>query len=256
MTRWIYFATAILATALLAPPLVASELSIVTEDFPPYSYQDENGEVTGLSTEVVEAVLERVGLEAPITVLPWPRAFSSAREGANILLFSVARNSEREHMFKWVGTISPYNVYIYKMRMRPDIKIGSIAEIDHYKVGGSVNKDIKMEYLMSHGIKNIFHIRNDELNIRKLVSGRVDVIPYDQLGLTCKANQLRINGTTIEDFEKAYFLEEISSDLYMAFGAKTSDQLVEKFRRGLESIKQDGTFQKIWDRWIHPNTCM
>ena len=45
--------------------------------------------------------------------------------------------------------------------------------------------------------------------------------------------------------EKALFLEEISSGMYMAFSLQTSDIIVEKCRDVLNKMKQEGLFQYI-----------
>ena len=42
---------------------------IVTEEFPPYNYT-EGGKITGLGTEVVEAVLQQLGLHGQFQSLP------------------------------------------------------------------------------------------------------------------------------------------------------------------------------------------
>jgi len=46
-----------LMTGLMFCVLYSQMLNIVTEEYPPYNYT-QNGKVTGVSTEVVEAVLE------------------------------------------------------------------------------------------------------------------------------------------------------------------------------------------------------
>ncbi|MDM8540955.1 transporter substrate-binding domain-containing protein [Desulfococcaceae bacterium HSG7] len=238
-----------LAVMFVAFSAHAQEITIGTEDFPPFSYEGTNGKVTGLSTEVVQAVLDEIGVEAEIGIYPWPRAFNMALVEKNHLLFSVSRTKKREKMFKWVGTVCPYNVYMYKLKSRKDIKIDSIPDINKYSTG-SVRKDIKIEYLINKGITNVDYVLNDEQNIKKMVKGRVDVIPYHELGFAYKVNLLKYKGVTMDDFEKVYFLKDISKELYMAFGTKTSDRVVEKFRKGLEKIKRDGAFDRIHKKYL------
>ena len=36
----------------------------------------------------------------------------------------------------------------------------------------------------------------------------------------------------------------------MAFGAKTSDAFVERFRKGLEAIKKNGSFEALKRKWL------
>ena len=38
------------------------QLRILTEDYPPYNFTDKNGEVTGQSTEIVQLIMQEVGV--------------------------------------------------------------------------------------------------------------------------------------------------------------------------------------------------
>ena len=57
--------------------LFCQDLQIVTEDFPPYNFE-ENGVMKDLSTEVVLAVLKEIKEEPEIQILPWARAYKYA----------------------------------------------------------------------------------------------------------------------------------------------------------------------------------
>ncbi len=48
---------------------VAEDITVVTEHFPPYSYE-ENGIIKGMSTDVINAVLQKVGIDATIWLYP------------------------------------------------------------------------------------------------------------------------------------------------------------------------------------------
>jgi len=44
-------------------------LRIITEEFLPYNYAEQDGRVFGISTEIVRAILERIGQSTEIEVL-------------------------------------------------------------------------------------------------------------------------------------------------------------------------------------------
>ena len=67
---------------------------VVTENFPPYNYVDENREVVGYATEIVRKCLSKAGIEYEIEVLPWARAFKSAKTPKNYLLYSAGWSRE------------------------------------------------------------------------------------------------------------------------------------------------------------------
>ncbi len=70
---------------LLAHSVSAQTLTVVTEQYPPYNYE-ENGKVKGVSTEVVEEVLREAGIDFSIKVYPWTRALKMAEEQENVLI--------------------------------------------------------------------------------------------------------------------------------------------------------------------------
>jgi len=54
------------------------------------------------------------------------------------------------------------------------------------------------------------------------------------------------------DFEKVYPLEEMFLDVSIAFSLQTPDKTVNKFRRALEKIKENGTHATILKKYM-PN---
>ncbi len=87
---------------------------ILTEEFPPYNYTD-GGKVTGLGTEVVEAVLQELGLQGQFQSMPWARAYETASNVPGVLIYSMVRTPEREKLFKWVGVIAPSDYYLFSL---------------------------------------------------------------------------------------------------------------------------------------------
>ena len=92
----------------------------------------------GVSTEVVLAVLKEVNVKAKIELYPWARAYQIATTKKNHLIYSIGRIPERENLFHWVGTIAPYKTSLYKLKIRKDIKIGSLNDAKRYTIGCSI----------------------------------------------------------------------------------------------------------------------
>lgn len=83
----------------LSHAIQSTDLLVVTENLPPYNYK-EGIAVKGVATEVVQALLKEVGLQADIHVLSWVRAYLKALEQPNVLIFSLVRTPEREEHFR------------------------------------------------------------------------------------------------------------------------------------------------------------
>jgi len=208
-----------------------SGVSVVTSEYPPYNFSGETG-AEGIAVERVKQVLEKLGLNLPIAVYPWARAYETAKKVPGTLIFSMARSKERENTFKWVGTIVDFHVNVYRLKSRPDVKIRQLEDIKNYRIG-ALNKDIKGNYLRSRGISPVVYA-SEELGIRMLVRGRIDLMPIDANSFDYRINRL---GYARDQFEEVLTLTDISHPLYMAFSKNTPDAVVEAFKAALKEVR-------------------
>lgn len=216
------------------------KIKIVTEDFPPYNYE-ESGKITGLSTKVVKAVLKELRINPEIKIYPWARSYKMALEQENVLIYSILRTTEREKLFKWIGKIASSEMYLFKLKERNDIKINSLGDAKKYTIGVT-RETAPHQYLSEKGFELKEVVNKDDLNIKKLVNGRIDLMPYYEAPFIHK---LRNQGYDSNKFAKVYFIKDASEDLYMAFSKRTSNIIVDKFVQALERIKTNGNYDKI-----------
>ncbi|WP_019615548.1 substrate-binding periplasmic protein [Psychromonas ossibalaenae] len=236
----------ILLIGLSADPGKAQQVKAVTTNFPPFQMLI-NGRIVGMSTEIVREMAETAGISIEIFMYPWARAYQSALREDNVLIYNLLRTPEREKQFKWIGKIVPNDVNFWKLKSRKDIVIQSLDDAKKYRIGVT-NMDMKHHYLVAQGFKNIQVVPKDIQNLRKLLAGRIDLLPFsNEIVLVYLAN---IGELDISNLEKAYFLDEISSDLYVAFSSATSDTLVEKFTASLIKMKKNGRYEKIKQKYL------
>lgn len=226
----------------------AEPVRVLTEEFPPYNYS-ENGRITGLSTEVVEAVLKELGLQGQFQSMPWARAYETARTTPDVLIYSIGRTPERDKLFKWVGVVAPTVYYLYGHPGRY-YRVDSLEAAKSYQIG-TVNEDVGEQFLVKQGFvkgKNLQSSVKYEHNYEKLKSGRVDLWIMSELTATYLAR--RAGDDPGQTLSKVYRIPELSSEgYYMAFGAQTSDATVELFRKALETLRSNGTYDRIQRKW-------
>lgn len=226
----------------------ATELRIYTEHYPPYNYETEAGKVTGFSTEIVETLVKRVGVKAKIELYPWARAYDIVLREKNTTIYTITRSKERESLFKWVGPIAARTIYLYKLKNRTDIKVNSMEDAKKYVIGASIN-DAFGQSLLKMGFengKNIEFVPSEKHHIRKLFAGRVDLSGNVELAM---AHLIKLEGFKYDDVEKVYKFPDKSA-YYIGFNKRTSDDLINRFQKALDKIKQDGTFKKIKDKYL------
>jgi len=214
---------------------------------PPYVFE-KDGTLTGIIPEITQIVAKKAGLPYVIEVYPWARIYKMGLEDKNILVPTIYRTPEREKLFKWVGAVFPLKLCMFKLKKRSDIHIESIEAAKVYQIGGE-NEDASTQYLIRQGFiqgKNLTAFTGGKQLVQMLNSGRLDLVVAEELNFQHWAAELGLNTS---DFEKAYFIEEVQANLNLAFSRRTNDAIVEKYKKALNEIKKDGTFEKIRLKW-------
>lgn len=224
-------------------------LRIVTEELPPYS-MTRDGQLTGMSTEVVQAVLKEVNVQASIQSMPWARAYDLALHDPDVLIYSITRTAEREHSFKWVGTIATTRWYLYSSSAHP-IRLMDLDDARDWQTA-TVNEDVGEQYLIGKKFvigQQLQSSNHYELNYQKLRTGHVDLWISDELNADYLVRQDGEEpGRTLVQSLRVPELEE-DGGLNMAFSLSTPDATVQLFQKGLRAIRENGTYDAIARKW-------
>ena len=224
----------------------AYKIDVVTEQYPPFSYE-KDGVVGGISTEIVQAVLEELRIESKIETSRWSTAYRKAQKNANVLLYSIGRTSERENLFHWIGVVAPFDIYFYSLSNRSDITIESMDDLKKYSIG-VVKGDMRDQFFKINKGFNIKRYKDSQAIIKDLVAGKIDLMPAAELNFPYIVDHF---GYADDQFEKLFLFEELSEEgLYMAFGNKTSIDIVKDFKNALNSIKEKGIYDKIINSYL------
>jgi polar amino acid transport system substrate-binding protein len=226
-----------------------AKIEIVTEELPPYHFT-EAGKITGLSTEIVQAVLDRLGVKGHFSVQPFSRAMYTAQHGRNVLIYSIVRTAAREHRFKWVGEVAHGQNFFYCLAGR-DIKLGSLENAKRYRVGTEIG-DFREDFLLQNGFvagRNLESATNNWMNYAKLKSGRVDLWVTDKFAMAYTVRAA--GGDPASAVRQVLAIDDPSVSLSadMAFGLPSDDTVVDAFREALANIKADGTYAAIIRKW-------
>ena len=222
----------------------SDKLRIITEEFPPFNYTYQDGNLTGQSTEIVREVLKRAGQEVNIEVMPWSQGYELAQKEPNVGLYSTGRIPEREDLFKWVGPIGTEENYFYA-RQDSGIAVSSLEEAK--KVGSIAvyRDDSNHLYLKGQGFTNLNISENDGECLRKLLAGEVDMWLGPAKALYFIALQEKVNHT---DVKPVMFVRNV--EWYIAFNKATPDALITLCQSKLDEIKriEPGSTGSLFDR--------
>lgn len=225
-------------------------ISVVTEELPPYNMTID-GKLTGMGTEVVQAVLDEVGEAAHIQSMPWARAYDIALNSENVLIYSIARTPQREALFKWVGVIAPTRWYLFSLP-GTQFNLKSLEDARQYQIA-TVKEDVGEQYLIGKGFvvgRNLQSSNKYEHNYQKLKAGRVDLWISNELNAHYLVRQG--SGNPNETAVPQLNLDDLggANGLCMAFSRNTPDEVVERFRQALARIRADGRYDAIAAKWL------
>ncbi len=221
----------------------AQELTIVTEDYPPLNFV-KDGKITGSSVEVVREMLRRLKQPDNIVMLPWARGYNLLTTRPNVALFSTSRTEERETLFHWVGPLCTSQNGFYAKKSSA-IRIRTLEDAKNVRSIATYKEDSREQQLKSWGFTNLDSSKSPVSNLKKLLSGRVDLWVSDSLGMPKVAEKVGIDPA---ELKLVLPLDEVS--LYIAFSRETPEKIVKSWQAVLDDMKRDATFDLISKKWL------
>jgi polar amino acid transport system substrate-binding protein len=240
-TRWLQFLLCMLPIFTL--PLSAENLRVVLEVSPPHQTY-ENGKVAGLTTAVVEQMLQQAGLTPQYEVYPWARAFRLAAGTPNVMIYNIARTPEREAQFEWIGKVASYKFGFLKLANRSDIQVKSLQDIQHYVVGAQ-RDDFSAEWLRTVAKQPAqqLELQPDVVETwRLLVNGKLDLMIDDPSAVD---DMLQLHHLKRSDIEFVLFIPELEQHTWIALKKGSDPTLLQRLRLAYQKIESSAALQKV-----------
>lgn len=239
-------------------PAMAFELTIYTEELPPYNYT-QNGKIAGVSSEVVQHIMADTGYKFKIKSLTGRELYKRAQVEKNALIYSISRQKDRESLFKWIGVLTPRTYSLAARGSRKKMKTKTLTEqferiknMKTYGIGANAD-DVVQSWLpwKGYALSDFAHTAGSDSaakNFRSLLNGEIDLWPVpDAVAYYIVREQGYSNPSTV--MWPVFILNELSGDYYIAGSRNTSDSVIADVRRSLTAFKKTDTYYKILGRW-------
>jgi polar amino acid transport system substrate-binding protein len=232
----------------------ARDLVFLTEHAPPFNYID-NGTVKGISVDLLDRVLSRMGAgldRRSIRLQSWSESYEAALGDKNAVLFITAFLPERAPYFKWAGPVFSTKTSIYALKER-DVRLnlaGSPRDLARYRIA-VVRGEYPEQMLANMGARDLVAVPSSESIVEMMKNGSVDAWGCSDMVGTWMMNRA---GISLDDIEVVYDLGEVG--LFYAFNRDAPDDLVREFQDALNDSKEnnslDGTtdLEKILYRYV------
>ncbi len=220
-------------------------LTIITENWPPYNYE-ENGEVKGFSTEIVQAIIKKLNLSYEVQLLPGARGEKLLDEGSHVMNFSLFRTSERETRYKWIGPIAEDAIYFYKKKGNP-LEIATLEDAKNVKRVACRHKGLVLSVLQKEGFTNLDLTTKPKRIVRKVAMGIVDLsVSETPLGVRYWLTKAKLPTDSLEQTP----VKLVEFPLYIACTKDIPDQVIQQWQDALEQIKASATYTRIYNKYI------
>lgn len=220
------------------------ELLIGTEGtYPPFTFHDDSGKLTGFDVELAEAVAEKLGVEAKFMETQWDAMFAGLdSKRFDMIANQVGIRDDRKEKYLFSDHYITSAAVLVTREDNKDIK--AFEDIEGKKSAQSLTSnyaDIAREYKAE-----IESVEGFNQAIELLNSKRVDVTINDKLSvLDFQKNRPNAAIKIAAEHENA------AQSGFMF--RKGSDELTDAVNEALAEIIEDGTYEEISEKWFGEN---
>ena len=223
---------------------VPGTLQIYTENYPPLTFIDPYGGVTGFGSDMVNEIMHRNKFFGNIKLSLWSIGYDLALENPNFCLFTMDRTAQRDSLFQWVGPLGTNTTYFYT-KAGSGVTIASLDDAKNLPAVGTVSSWFNDQYLRNLGFTNLVSDGDPRVMAQKLMQGQVQAFVCS--GVTFP-DILREIGYAYSQVVPAFAL--MSTDYYIAFSKGTPYSMVSQWQSALDAAKLDGTYDAIYHKWF------
>ena len=218
-------------------------IRLVTTDYPPYYGSDlpENGVVVAIT----KAAFKHAGYDVTVEFMPWARALSEVEAGRRDGLLGAWYSAERVKAMAFSEPLLDNEIGFFAKRSS-GIATATLDKAKSYRIGTVRGYANPPEFEAAQ--LTVEEANNDLTNLKKLDSGRIDLILVDR----ALANHLINTQMPGSKGELAWVDPPVAKlALFNAFSRKVPgyETTLAEFNRGLEALKSSGELKAIVDRF-------
>lgn len=231
-------------------PDTAPTLKVATTGtMPPFSFQDDYGNMQGIDIDSIRALGEEEGFKVEFYKETWQNMFDTVESGSRDLAISgISYKDERDAKY---GLSQPYFFNPAAiMYAKPELNINSLDDLQGKNIS-AMEGSKQVDQALAMGKYNNFSTRTTAfLQYEDLVQGKVDAILHDLPILQYTAKNHPEQKVTIVPYEG----QDNPSAQQVILMAKGNTELIEKINDGIAKLKAEGKFKEIEARWLGETT--
>lgn len=213
--------------------------------FRPFEYTDENGEFVGIDVDIIKAVAANQGFNIDIQSLGWDAAVTAVQAGQADALLAGASITDERKANGWIFSDSYYDSYqVFAAKADSGIESlddlkGKTIAVKNATAGANYAESLKDEY----GFK-IDTYEDSPTMYQAVVLGQADACVEDK---PIMADNIKTGGLDLT------IVESTASEVApygFAIMNKDNQELLDMFNKGLQEIKDNGTYDEILNKYL------
>ena len=218
-------------------------IAIDSQDYPPFEYTDEDGNLVGIDVDILEAIADDQGVEYELKPLDWDAAFSAVENGQADGMISVNFTEERELTYDFS---EPYYDICECIAVKDDSDIIGFEDLKGKKVGMMEDASPNAWEIASKYEYDIIYYTSDEFDkmYQDVFDGKLEAFLEEQplVGyVISKGARLKIADVYRDDYNDSLSLVVLKGQ---------NHELLDVFNAGLKNIKTNGKYDAIVEKYI------
>lgn len=218
------------------PPLVMA----TNAEFPPFEFINDYGEYDGFDVDFANAIADRLGRELIINNMAFDAIIAAVIEGdGNMVgIAAITDTAERRESVDFTDSYFQTELVVIVLQDSP---INSPDDLDVHSVAvqAGTTSDLMTDWFLPDA--NIIRLPAAPSTVLELQSGRADAIIIDR-GV---AEQFLSENPDLRILD-----EPLTEEFYAIVVQKGNPELLADLNRVIRELKEDGTFQQLYDKWF------
>ena len=215
-----------------------------SDEYEPYVYMDQQGGYAGIDVEIAKEAGRRIGYEIEFIKIKWSEKDNDLAQGKIDCAWGSFSMNGREDLYQWAG---PYLTSRQVVAVRADSKIYRLSDLEGREVAVEATTQPEKMFLEHtsdeiSAVGRVYSFTKPEEAFAALRKGYVDA---------CAGHEMLLMSYCKNAKEHYRILNQplMISDLGVAFSKEYDSTVVETLSAALAEMKEDGTIDRIVERY-------
>lgn len=222
---------------------VAAEVRIVTTEEPPTNFTQQ-GQLLGITTDIVNAIRKELGIHSEIEVKPWARSYLIAKANPNVAIFTAGQTEIREMLgFHFVGPVVSRKHGLWA-RKDNDYAINQLSDVKKLNLKvGAMRDDWRALHIKEQGIL-VEEVPAHVHGLKMLLRKRTDLWISSNIEAPVIAQSQQVD---MDRIKMVLVFKEAPSYIMLSKG--TQPEVVKAWQAAFSKLQQSGFMDQLAEKW-------